>query len=369
MLKQLLFAVCLLPLFCVPVHAVSAAAYAVLDADTGTLLASSHADTELPMASTTKIMTGLLACQQPNLDETIPVPPSCAGIEGSSMYLQAGEELPLREVVYGLLLCSGNDAAECIAEVCGGREVFVARMNDKAAELGLTHTHFDNPSGLDGETHHTTAAELAKLAAHALRNPTFADIVSTVDHSYGMHFMHNHNKMLLRYPDCIGVKTGFTKTSGRCLVSAVKRNGRTLVVATLNAPDDWNDHTALLDTAFASQTTQTVFRAGDTVTTLPVLTGTDSHVDLVAKDTLSYDTFGDETVTLAVQHKGFVYAPVRQGTPCGTAQLLVNGIVVRETPLVAAQSIALDESQEKLNWMEKLLASMRRGDQCVIRNA
>lgn len=352
-MKKLFCFLLLLPIFSVPACAVSAAAYAVMDADTGVLLAASNADAQLPMASTTKIMTGLLAAEDTNIDRIIEVPASCAGVEGSSMYLQAGEKISLRDVLYGLMLCSGNDAAECIAEVCGGREAFVERMNGKATELGLSSTHFDNPSGLDGEAHHTTAAELAKLTSYALKNDLFAQIVSTVDYTSGIHYMHNHNKMLLLYPDCIGVKTGFTKSSGRCLVSAAKKDGRTVVAVTLNDPDDWSDHAALLDSAFDDMHNATMLEKGDAAASLHVISGTSDIVNLVAADTLDVSLFADENAEMVVSHPSMIYAPVRSGTALGTAYVKVNGTVMDSVDLITSTDIALDEAQEKLTLWEK----------------
>ncbi len=352
----------LLPVFLLSCCAYSASAYAVLDADTGVLLDQSNADTRLPMASTTKIMTGLLAAEDSDPNRIIEVPASCAGVEGSSMYLQAGEQLSLRDVLYGLLLCSGNDAAECIAAVCGGREAFVARMNERAAELGLTDTHFDNPSGLDGETHYTTAAELAQLAAAALQNEIFAAVVSTQNYTSGSHFMHNHNRLLAQYDGCIGVKTGFTRTAGRCLVSAAKRDGRTIVAVTLHDPDDWNDHTRMLDTAFSALKKQTAVDAMQEIDTISVVSGVQSNVSLVCSNPLEVSIFDGESVTLQVQKRGMLYAPVAAGTVCGTVSVRVNDTELASSPLVAAADVPLDPSQERPSLWDRLLRFFHRSE-------
>ena len=212
------FLVCLLLAVCLGMgraNAYSAQAYAVLDADTGVLLGGANETQQLPMASTTKIMTGLLAAESGALQKIVTVSGVSAGVEGSSMYLKQGEQLSLQDVLYGLMLCSGNDAAACIAENLGGQTAFVRRMNKRAQQLGLRNTHFDNPSGLDGKTHHTTAQELAQLTAAALKNPVFAQIVATQSYTSGTRTMVNHNKLLRMYPDAIGVKTGYTRTAGR----------------------------------------------------------------------------------------------------------------------------------------------------------
>lgn len=343
-----------LPCLLISAHAYSAGAYAVLDADTGAVLDSANADTRLPMASTTKIMTGLLAAEDSNPDRMISVPASCAGIEGSSMYLQADEVLPLRDVLYGLMLCSGNDAAECIASVCGGRDAFIRRMNRRAEQLGLTNTHFDNPSGLDGETHYTTAAELARLTAYALQNPLFAEVVSTQSYQTETRTMHNHNKLLAMYPDCIGVKTGYTQTAGRCLVSAARRNGHTVVAVTLNDGDDWNDHIAMLDAAFASEHTETAAERGQQATVLPVISGTEPSVSAVFSEDLSVSLLGDQSVSVVLSNRGMLYAPVTAGTVCGRADVVVGDTVVASCNLITASAVPPDETQEIHSLWERI---------------
>lgn len=225
----------------------------LLDAYTGEILYRHNIDERLPMASTTKIMTALIALERGKLDEAYTIPASACGIEGSSLYLAAGEVFTLRELLYGLMLESGNDAAEAIALCVGGtKEAFVAAMNEKAAELGLSDTHFDNPHGLSSETHFTTARELAHLTAYALENADFRQIVSTKRYTieatekHAARYFINHNRLLGSFPSCIGVKTGYTLASGRCLVTASEHDGGRYVVVTLNDRDDFADHRVLL---------------------------------------------------------------------------------------------------------------------------
>ena len=333
--------------------AYSASAYAVISADTGVLLDGMQENQRLPMASTTKIMTGLLAAEETDIDRIITVSDTCAGIEGSSMYLQAGEQLPLRDILYGLMLCSGNDAATCIAENLGGQTAFVRRMNKRAQQLGLRNTHFDNPSGLDGKTHHTTAQELAQLTAAALKNPVFAQIVATQSYTSGTRTMVNHNKLLRMYPDAIGVKTGYTRTAGRCLVSAAKRNGRTVVAVTLHDGDDWNDHMHMLDAAFSYLREKRVGQAGDTAAPISVQSGTKQKIQVVYQEDLTAQLFDREQAEIQISHADFLYAPVQQGDICGSAKLLCNGAVLDETALICAQSVALDPAQEDTGLLEK----------------
>ena len=192
--------------------AVSARAAVVIDADTGETLFEQNADSRLPMASTTKIMTALVALGEGDLDRVYTVKPEYAAVEGSSMYLKAGETLSLQDTLYGLMLASGNDAAVAIAGECGGMNAFVSKMNAKAVELGLTDTHFDNPNGLPSDTHYTTAHELAKITAAALKDPVFRQIVSTKSCTVSGHALSNHNRLLSMYDGGGCVKSGCTRS-------------------------------------------------------------------------------------------------------------------------------------------------------------
>jgi len=207
--------------------ALSACRAAVLDADTGEVCFARNASEHALIASTTKIMTGLLIAEDCDPDAVVTVPQEAVGIEGSSLYLKAGEQLTVRALLYGLLLHSGNDAAVALAIYCGGTvEGFVARMNDKARTLGLKDTHFANPNGLDAPDHYSSAADLAALGAYAMENPIFAKTVSTKTVQAGGRALRNHNKLLWLLPGAEGIKTGFTKAAGRILVSSAQRQGR-----------------------------------------------------------------------------------------------------------------------------------------------
>ncbi len=237
--------------FCTQVLALSARHAIVMDAQTGKVLFSQDADTRCLIASTTKIMTGLLICEDCELSREFCVPPEAQGVEGSSIYLRAGERLRLEELLYGMMLQSGNDAATALAIAHSGSvEAFAACMNRRAKELGLKNTHFANPHGLDDEGNYSTAEDLAHLAAAAMENETFARVVSTKQYRFGERMVTNHNKLLWRYEGAEGIKTGFTKAAGRILVSSARRQGRRLICVTINAPDDWNDHCALFDEAY-----------------------------------------------------------------------------------------------------------------------
>jgi D-alanyl-D-alanine carboxypeptidase len=222
----------------------------LLNADTGEVLYEKNGSQQMLIASTTKIMTALVALERGSLQDTVVVKEEHM-TEGSSMYLAPGEEVTVEELLYGLLLCSGNDAALVLADACcGSVDAFVEEMNRKAQELGLVGTSFANPNGLDHEKHYSTAEDMAKLAAYAVNNPVFVRFCSTIQVSIGGRTMSNHNRLLREVDECIGLKTGYTKAAGRTLVSCVRRNGCTLVAVTLQDGDDWADHKALYEFGF-----------------------------------------------------------------------------------------------------------------------
>ena len=316
--------------------ALSAQAAIVIDADTGAVLQEQNADACLPMASTTKIMTALVALGEGSADRVYTVKKAYTQVEGSSMYLQEGEKLTLRDTLYGLMLASGNDAAVAIAGECGGMEAFVRKMNDKAAALGLTSTHFDNPNGLPSETHYTTARELAKLTAAALHDPVFRQIVSTRSYTVNGRTLVNHNRLLSTYDGAIGVKTGYTRAAGRCLVSAAERNGRTIVCVTLSDPDDWRDHAALLDAGFAQYSEVTLHEAGAEIAVQRVQGGDTSTVPLVAKSTVTAYLLPGERERLQTVRYGekICYAPVVRLASAGRVEYRLGDTAVAQDALV-----------------------------------
>ena len=233
----------------------SAAAAILMDADSGEILFEKDAGRCMRIASTTKIMTALVALERAKLTDTITVTASHM-VEGSSMYLKPGETVTVEELLYGLMLCSGNDAALALADCCGGLDAFVQAMNEKAAALGMKDTSFANPNGLDDENHYSTARDMAVLAAYAAEDPTFRRSCSTKTATVGGRSMTNHNKLLRQIEGCIGMKTGYTKAAGRTLVSCAERQGRRLVAVTLCDGNDWADHKTLYEMGFAAYETK-----------------------------------------------------------------------------------------------------------------
>lgn len=228
---------------------VSATAAVLMDADMGQVLYEKNGDRQMLIASTTKIMTALVVLEHAAPDDVITVTPNHMA-EGSSMYLRAGETLRVEELLYGLLLCSGNDAALALTECAGGLVPFVALMNEKAEALGMAHTSFANPNGLDADGHYSTARDMAVLAAAAVENPTFRRICSSRSVTIGQRTMENHNRLLRQVEGCVGLKTGYTRAAGRTLVSCTERDGCRLVAVTLQDGNDWADHAALYDYGF-----------------------------------------------------------------------------------------------------------------------
>lgn len=255
MIRRMGAALCaaLTVLCCIPAVAeaveVSATACVLMDADSGRVLYEKNGRQRMLIASTTKLMTALVALEQGTLTDVVTVTASHMA-EGSSMYLRSGEKLTLEELLYGLLLCSGNDAALAVTECMGGVAPFVARMNEKAAELGMENTHFANPNGLDDEEHYSTAEDMARLAAAAMDDPVLRRVASTRTARIGGRTLTNHNKLLSRVEGCVGLKTGYTRAAGRTLVSCAERDGVRLVAVTLQDGDDWNDHASLYEQGF-----------------------------------------------------------------------------------------------------------------------
>jgi len=344
----LLAAACVLP---INTKAVSAQRAYVLDALSGRVLYEKASNDRSLIASTTKIMTALIVCEQCNVLDRMRVPKEAVGIEGSSMYLQEGEVLTLQELLYGLMLQSGNDAAVALAIYCGGTvEGFAELMNDKARNLGLKNTHFENPNGLDAPGHYSTARDLAVLAAYAMENPIFRKTVSTKNLHMGQRYLTNHNKLLWRVEGADGVKTGYTRAAGRILVSSATRNDRRLIAVTIDDPDDWNDHASLLESGFSRYAERQVVTKGQLVDTLEVEGGEGSQVTVLAAEDFSYALAEEEHPQLMLPGPGFVYAPAVEGAEAGFAYVLLEGKAIGRVPVVYGQTIEQIPEETKPFW-------------------
>jgi len=331
---------------------ISAQAAVLIEAESGNVICEKAMHEVRPMASTTKIMTALVtlehyAANGRSLDEAVAVDSTAVGVEGSSIYLKNGESLTMEALLYAMLLESANDAAAAIAvEVSGSIADFAALMNAKAEMLGLEHTSYADPHGLDDENNHSCAYDLAKLGAYALANDDFRQIVSTkkqviVNESGDQsRLLVNHNKLLRLYEGTVGVKTGYTKKSGRCLVSAAERDGVLLIAVTLGAPDDWNDHIALFDYGFTKYECIQLADAGQENYTLPVIGGEAEFVSCRNPDALhAIIETGSPAVEKTVELKRFYYAPVHTGDVLGYAVFTLNGIEIGRAPLIAVHDV------------------------------
>lgn len=342
---------------------VSAQSAVVLTADTGTVLFEKDGHTPRPVASTTKIMTALLALEaaQERGDPLVDITQEMVAVEGSSMGLQAGDSISLTGLAAGMLLASGNDAANAAAlYLDASLESFAARMNQRAAALGMEDTHFVTPSGLDGEDaqglgHLSTAYDMALLARAALEDQAFRQLCSSP--SLAVEFAEpvkrvtytNHNKLLTQYQGCVGVKTGFTKEAGRCLVSAAERDGALLIAVTLNAPNDWQDHTALLDYGF-SQVEPYQLAGGDVRLTVPVVGSPEEAVSLRGSNggEVTLPLGQGAQVERVVRVPKFLYAPVEAGEQVGEICWYLEGQLLGSAPLTAAGAAPLQEKAPSL---------------------
>lgn len=320
--------------------AISAECAILIDGETGRVLYEKQAEEKSLIASTTKIMTALVICEQTNVLDRVKIPKEAVGIEGSSMYLKEGEVLTVQELLYGLMLQSGNDAAVALAIYCGGTvEGFTELMNDKAHRLGMTQSHFANPNGLDSPGNYSTARDMALLTAYAMQNPIFAQTVSTKTITIGERCLRNHNKLLWQLEGANGVKTGYTKSAGRILISSVTRMGRQLIAVTFNDPNDWQDHKDLIEDGFSRFTVQKLIQKGQTLGQLELAGGQEESVDLIAAEDFSYSLAQGERVTISLPEAGFAYAPVAEGEEAGFAHILVDGTAVAKVPLVYGKTI------------------------------
>jgi len=327
---------------------VGAKAAIVIEAHTGRVLFAQNEHKQLPMASTTKIMTALLALEQSGVDAMFTVDPKAIHVEGSSMGLREGDKASLHGLAVGMLLSSGNDAANAAAvRISGNLPAFAEKMNARAAQIGMTNTSFETPSGLDGEHHYSTAYDMALLAREAIANDRFVAICSQykLRANFGNppynRWLKNHNRLLSTYDGAFGVKTGFTRKSGRCLVSAARRDGVELICVTLGCPDDWGTHRNLYDRFFAQLELRDLAE-GLPAMNVPVVGG--------AQDTISAQHY--ESAPIAVPKQGaairyearlpkFVYAPVQKGQYLGEVDIYLDDQRVFTLSLMAGADVPL----------------------------
>lgn len=351
MIKRIIILIFLISFLCFPAYAenevsVSAEGAALIIAESGDLLFGKNENKQLSMASTTKIMTSLLLLEENTPEKEITVTSAMTSVEGTSMGLLPGDKVTCEALVYGMLLESGNDAANTAAYVVSGSPAkFAELMNQKAKLIGMENTNFVTPSGLDAAEHYSTAYDMALLGAYAVSNPEFTKICSTnsISLEYGnppyRRRLSNHNRLLTMYDGAFGIKTGFTKKSGRCLVSAAERNGVTLIAVTLNAPDDWNDHTKMFDYGFSVVDKQEM-KIDTSNLAVPVIGGDKASVSVSLGEECHYPVLKGKSMSVKseILLKNFIYAPVKEGQTVGEVRYYLDGKQIASQTLVAGES-------------------------------
>lgn len=334
---------------------ISASSAVLMDAESGRVLYEKEAHTQRGIASITKLLTALVAVEStPDLSRTVTVSEEHL-VEGASMYLKVGETLTLEELLYGMLLQSGNDAALAVATCCAGDvETFVAWMNEWAEGLGMKESHFANPTGLDGEGHYSTAYDMALVAQAVLQNEILSQIVVTRTAVKAGRTLKNHNKLLWQYEGCIGLKTGYTMSSGRTLVSAAIRDGQALICVTLNDPDDWDDHEALLDYGFREWKTQLLAEEGKLLRFLPVAGSLIPQVRVVVAETVCFPLSDQERVRTEIVLPESTEAPLKQGQQAGKMIFYLEQERIGETALLYEEAVPQNRASPTLR--ERLFA-------------
>ena len=324
----------------------SAKAACVMEMETGRVLFEYNARARLPMASTTKVMTALLAIENGDLSSEVTCSSNAFGVPGTSIYLAEGETLTLEQMLYGLMLASGNDAAVAIAEHIGGSvPQFVRMMNARAAELGAAGTHFSNPNGLPDDTHVTTAYDLARIARAAMGNEAFRRIVSTrsaqipwAGRTYSRQ-LRNKNRLLETYPGATGVKTGFTSRAGRCLVFGASRDGMELVGVVLNCPDWFDEAARLMDGCFESYSMVRVLAPTMSAGKIAVEGGRQETAGLCAMQNLRVPLREGETAQVILDVPESIRAPGYAGMHVGTAYVRVGGQTLAGGEIVLSEYV------------------------------
>lgn len=342
----------------------SASSAILVDSKSGRILYSKNPYVKLPMASTTKIMTALIAMEYGNLDEIVIVKRNSVGIEGSSIYLHENEEISLRDLVYGLMLRSGNDAAMAIANHIGGSsEEFIEIMNKKANEIGASNTNFTNPHGLHDNNHYTSAYDLALITREAMKYPEFREISKTKSwkaERENNNYFYNKNKTLWQYDGGDGVKIGYTKAAGRCLVSSATRNGIQLISVVLNDGNWFNDCYALLDYGFTNFNPTIIYDKGQFIRNVSVINGSKDSIEAMTDNDFIFplSEYEKEKVKVFINLPDKIIAPVIKGQILGSIKVFFDGHMVSNNKLIAKGEIEEKSMLGKinsfiLNWLNK----------------
>ncbi|MDD6728359.1 MAG: D-alanyl-D-alanine carboxypeptidase [Eubacteriales bacterium] len=345
MLKRLSFVLAFLFIFPLTAYGAdnSARSAIVIDAQTMKILYEKNAYEERSIASTTKIMTALLAVESGRLDETVTITEQMVNVEGSSLGLKANDTLTLYDLLCGMMLTSGNDSANAVAEfIDGSKENFAVMMNRRADEIGMKNSYFVTPSGLDEGNHHSTAYDMALLTAQAIKSDVFCDIVSKqcadIKISGKDVTVYNHNRLLSADKDIFGVKTGYTDKAGRCLVSAKNYQGNRLICVTLCCPDDWNDHLSLYDECEKMYSKATA----NNIRSIAVVGGQQNSVNC----SYSKEFYTLSQIDVEEYYFPFIYAPVRKGDKVGEALVYCNNKLLERLPIEADEDVEYYAKQQ-----------------------
>ncbi len=336
---------------------VSAENAILIDKETGLVLFSKNADQKSGMASTTKILTAIIVLESLSLDDEITITKESVGIEGSSIYLSEGEIFTIESLLYGLLLESGNDAAVALAIATSGTiEDFSSLMNKTAERIGMKNSNFVNPHGLSNDLHYTTARDMSILASYAMDNDIFRNIVSTKkttikplnnDH---IRYCTNHNKLLGSYEGITGIKTGYTKATGRCLVTSALKNETELICVTLNSPDNWNDHKTLLNKGFEIFKKRTLAKKGEYASEISVVGGTSDYLTATNISDIMLPLPENSEIEFKVVTPPFVYAPIKKGDMVGEVRIYCMNKLIYSFPLCSDNDIKV----EKISFFKKI---------------
>ncbi len=347
MKRMILFILVFLLVFTVcPVVSASGGAFLIMDGRTKTVLEAENGEMRLPMASTTKVMTALIVLNTVNLSDVVTIPAESVGIEGSSLYIKTGETYTVEELLYGLMLRSANDCAVALAIFVGETEEgFVQLMNQKARDMGLENTHFSNPNGLPAEAHYTTARDLALIMIEAMKNESFRTITASKSYKIKDQTIVNHNKLLTLYGACIGGKTGYTMSAGRCLVTAAQKDGSPLICVTLGRRNDWNIHTSAYEKWFNSIESVVIEDKEAFGVNLNIAGG--GLARAVNCDQVTFNFFAyDGSVERRVVASPFIYGNKEAGDVVGTVEYWYQDVKIAESPLVLEQAVEVTVKKE-----------------------
>lgn len=319
-------------------------------ADTGDVLYEKNADEKMLIASTTKLMTALVVLENSSPDEEVVPKAEWCDIEGSSMYLDYTKSYTVKELLTGLLLVSGNDAATTLANhISGSEEEFAKLMNEKAAQLGMNDSHFENPHGLDAKEHYSTARDMAILAEHCLKNDELMAIASQVSADVAGLTYYNHNRLLREYEGCNGLKTGYTIAAGRTLVSSAQRNGMSLVCVTLSAPNDWEDHKKLLDYGYEKYNLSTYDKNSFSLD-LTVISAAKESVRAVPENRIAVLTSKTDSVDVKIDVPRILFAGGIKGEKVGELRVFVNGELAASENLIYTENVIIDKNMHLSVW-------------------